>query len=198
MNNYRDQIITRLSDRVVPDAHSFDHSRAAAAVLVGIIEDDAPRVLLTRRAEHLSSHAGQISFPGGHWEAEDDDLIQTALREASEEVGLAPNLVEISGVLTAHRTGKSQPIVPIVGFLPKDAVFTACPDEVAEIFSVPLSFLMQAENYKQRSWTQDGQTWQYHVITWQGREIWGATANILRSFYDLVFAEEAEEKQAAT
>ena len=193
MKNYRQKITTRLRAHNLPDAHSFDHHRPAAAVLVGIIEDDEPRILLTRRADHLSSHAGQISFPGGHWEEEDEDLIATALREAQEEVGLDSALVEISGVLRAHHTGGSQPIVPIVGFVRKDARLQACADEVAEIFSVPLSFLMESENYNRRSWTQDGQTWRYHVIVWQGREIWGATANILRSFYDAVFAEIKEE-----
>jgi len=189
MRDYHARITRLLADQPLPDAQSFDYHRPAAAVLVGIIDEEQPRILLTRRADHLSSHAGQVSFPGGHWEEGDSDLIKTALREAHEEVGLDSSFVKISGVLRAHHTGKSQPIVPIVCSVDRRAEFRACADEVAEIFSVPLSFLLEDKNYEQRDYEWEGSKHRYHVLMWEGRQIWGATANILRSLYDVVEGE---------
>ncbi len=190
MKHYREKIISQLEKNTLPSPHGFDYERAAAAVLVPIIEKDEPHIVLTRRADHLSSHAGQVSFPGGHWETSDENLIATALREAQEEIGLNPDDVEVSGVLPAHRSGQGQPMVPIVGFVESTATFQANPHEVADIFSAPLSFLMDFNNYQyhQREW--QGKTWDYYAVHWEGFQIWGATANILRSFHDRVFSEE--------
>lgn len=187
MKNYREKITTQLHGSPLPAPDSFD--RSSAAVLVPVLEQSEPMVLLTRRADHLSSHAGQVSFPGGHWEKADKDLIQTALREAQEEVGLDPQLVKVSGVLPSHATGGSQPIVPIVGLVQADALFVANPDEVADIFRVPLRYLMNLENYQRHEHQWEGKPVAYYSTNWEGYKIWGATANILHSFYDKVFKE---------
>ena len=192
MDNYREQIEEALADQTWPSLESViarpAQDRVPAAVLVGIIEADEPRILLTRRADHLTSHAGQVAFPGGRWEREDDSFAITALREANEEVGLDPAHVELSGALEIHHTGYGQVIVPIIGFVDAAADFSADDGEVAEIFSVPLRFLMTPENYQPRERTWQGQVWNYQVVSWEGREIWGATASILHSFYQTVFA----------
>lgn len=182
--------MSQLEKNPPPNPKNFGDEKTAAAVLVGIIEKNEPYVLLTRRADNLSSHAGQVSFPGGHWEASDKNFIATALREAHEEVGLKPEFVEVSGVLPTHRSGKGQPMVPIVGFVEPTAKLEASPDEVADIFSVPLSFLMDFENYQRHQHEWQGQKWDYYETHWEGFRIWGATANILRCFYDTVFKDD--------
>lgn len=187
MKNYREKITTQLKGSPLPAHDSFD--RSAAAVLVPVLEQSEPMVVLTKRADHLSSHAGQVSFPGGHWEKTDRDLIHTALREAQEEIGLDPTLVHVSGVLPSHETGGSQPIVPIVGLVKADAPLSANLDEVANIFFVPLRYLMDLENYERHEHEWQGKMWDYYSTNWEGYKIWGATANILHSFYDKVFQE---------
>lgn len=190
MKYYRQRIISQLEKTSLPNPQSFDGEKPPAAVLLGIIEKKEPHILLTKRSENLSSHAGQVSFPGGHWEDGDKNLISTALREADEEVGLRPEFVEVSGVLPTHRSGKGQPMVPIVGFIGNGAQFEANPDEVADIFSAPLSFLMNFDNYQRRQHEWQGQMWDYYETHWEGFKIWGATANILRCFHDIVFKED--------
>ncbi len=190
MDNYRAQIIEALGGQSWPSVESLTlpDQRRPAAVLVPIVEAEEPQVLLTRRADHLSSHAGQVAFPGGHWERQDESLASTALREAREEVGLDSAHVELSGALEVHHTGYGQVIVPIIGFVDGAARFCAADGEVSEIFQVPLRFLMTPENYAPREREWQGQVWRYHVVSWEGREIWGATASILHSFYQTVFA----------
>ncbi len=199
MDNYREDIERALADQSWPSLESLISTKSAdrspAAVLVAIIEAEEPRVLLTRRADHLSSHAGQVAFPGGRWERQDHSFARTALREAQEEVGLDPSHVELSGALDIHHTGYGQVIVPIIGFVDGSAVFSADDGEVAEIFSVPLRFLMTPENYESRERKWEGRVWRYRVISWEGREIWGATASILHSFYQTVFAQTKEDQE---
>ena len=184
-NHIQEQALKPVLNPAPNPAPNFANERnkerkKSAAILFGIIESEEPYILLTRRADHLSSHPGQVAFPGGYWEPEDKNLIDTALREAREEVGLDPLMVQVAGALDMQSTSQLQPIMPIMGFINKDAGFRACADEVAEIFSVPLSFLMTLDNYQfeQRRW--NGKVWDYYAANWEGKTIWGATANILR------------------
>ena len=167
--------------------------RAAAAVLVGLVpREDGVHVLLTRRTEHLRDHAGQISFPGGRAEAHDADAVATALRETEEEVGLAAGLVDVLGTLPGYTTITSYLVTPVVALV--QPTFTVRPDtfEVAEVFEVPLQFLMTPTHHRRHEFEYLGQPRRFLSMPWQGvaadgqpREyfIWGATAAMIRNLY---------------
>ncbi len=163
-----------------------------AAVLVPVIarEPDAT-VLLTLRTSHLNSHGGQIAFPGGKVEERDATPIETALREAEEEVGLARELVTPLSLLDLHNTGTGFRMIPVLSLVDPSFVPAPHPGEVAEVFEVPLSFLMTAENHRQhfREWKE----WRvlFYAIEYDRRFIWGATAAILRNLYERLYAPDA-------
>jgi 8-oxo-dGTP pyrophosphatase MutT (NUDIX family) len=158
------------------------HAPVTAAVLFPIVRGArAPTVLLTRRTEDLRDHAGQISFPGGRVEAGDSSLEYTALREAREEIGLASRHVEIVGFLPEHRTVSGYRIIPVVGFLTPPFDLRPDPAEVAEIFEVPLSFLLDPANHQRHSNEYPGGTWHFHAMRYERHFIWGATAGIIVS-----------------
>lgn len=163
-----------------PQAWPEHTSQVEAAVLIPLIERaDGWQVVLTRRAEHLHHHAGQISFPGGRFEDDDPSLIAAALRETREEIGVPGEAIEVLGVLPAFSTPSGFRITPVVGCLSPAVRFVADPFEVAEIFEVPLDFLLGRENYQQhRICWQDGIRHVY-AVPYQGHFIWGATAGIL-------------------
>jgi 8-oxo-dGTP pyrophosphatase MutT (NUDIX family) len=151
-----------------------------AAVLVGLVEgSDGPALLLTRRTEHLRDHAGQICFPGGRIEAADAGPTAAALREAEEEIGLDPGRVGVLGELPTYQTITGFRIHPVVGWV--SPPFTPRPDpyEVAEVFEVPLHFVLDPENHRRQSYRRGSLTRGYYVLPYHGRFIWGATAGIL-------------------
>jgi len=151
-----------------------------AAVLVPLLErPDDYTVLLTRRADHLPSHAGQVSFPGGRVQAEDESLIATALRETEEEVGIPPQLVEVAGLLDPYETVTAYSVLPVVGYIRQDIVPRIDTSEVAEAFEVPLSHLMDPKNHERHSRDWQGQTRHFYVIPYKRHYIWGATAAML-------------------
>jgi 8-oxo-dGTP pyrophosphatase MutT (NUDIX family) len=151
-----------------------------AAVLVPIVEhDDALTVLLTKRTDHLADHAGQISFPGGRIEPEDPDPEYAALREAQEEVGLPPEQVEVIGRLDLYRTRTGFEVVPVVGLVRPPLVLTPDPYEVAEVFEVPLSFVLDPVNHELHKRELRGMMRTFYVLPYEGRNIWGATAGML-------------------
>ena len=152
-----------------------------AAVLVPIVEHaDALTVLLTKRTDHLADHAGQVSFPGGRIEPEDPDPERAALREAHEEVGLPADRVELVGRLDIYRTRTGFEVVPVVGLVrpPLDDL-KPDPYEVAEVFEVPLSFILDPINHELHTRELRGMTRTFYVLPYQGRNIWGATAGML-------------------
>lgn len=176
---------------------------AAAAVLVPIVlrgsDGQDPHVLLTQRTQHLSSHAGQIAFPGGKVDAEDASLEHAALREAQEEVGLSPQYVQILGSLPNYITGTAFHITPVVGLVSPDFSMTPNPYEVADVFEVPLSFLMNPENHRLHEFERDGVVRQWYSMPYLDRHpslngstkerfIWGATAGMIRNFYRFLLA----------
>jgi len=160
-----------------------------AAVLVAIVErEGALSVLLTRRAERLARHAGQISFPGGRADPGDGSPQRTALREAEEEIGLAASKVEIVGRLDDYLVGTGYRITPVVGFVKAPPALEADTREVAEVFEVPLSFVLEPANYRRDKVTIGGVERRFYVLPYEAYHIWGATAAILVNFRDVVRA----------
>jgi 8-oxo-dGTP pyrophosphatase MutT (NUDIX family) len=122
-----------------------------ASVLLGLVMRDEPMVLLTRRANHMSTHSGQVAFPGGKVDPEDKDVRHTALREAHEEVGLNPALVHVLGELPTYTTGSAFVITPVVGLVDPGFEAVPNPSEVAQVFEVPLSFLMNPAHHRRHA-----------------------------------------------
>jgi len=152
----------------------------AASVLVPIVaREGEPTVLFTRRTAHLKSHSGQISFPGGRAEAEDPTPERTALRETWEEIGLPAERIELLGRLSDYHTRTGYRITPVVGVV--QPPFELLPDanEVAEVFEVPLEFLLDARNHQRHSREFEGQQRHYFAIPYEDYYIWGATAGML-------------------
>jgi 8-oxo-dGTP pyrophosphatase MutT (NUDIX family) len=176
------------------DGRVFDgREPAAASVLVPLVaHEGGVTVLLTRRTDHLRDHAGQISFPGGRAEEIDADAVHTALREAEEEVGLAPAQVEVIGALPVYTTVTGFHVTPVVALVHPGFALAIDSFEVAEAFEVPLAFLMDPAHHRRHQFEFGGEQRQFLSMPWQGvdpsgqaREyfIWGATAAMLRNLY---------------
>ncbi len=163
-----------------------------AAVLIPLVARGDLRLLLTRRTAHLHDHAGQISFPGGRVDDGDRDPVHTALREAEEEIGLPSAAVELLGKLPEYVTSTGYRVTPVVGLIERDFALVLDSFEVDEAFEVPLSFLMNPMNHERRRIAFDGAPRTFYAMPWTegGRRyfIWGATAAMLRNFYQLMRA----------
>ncbi|CUW37503.1 conserved protein of unknown function, putative NUDIX hydrolase domain [Magnetospirillum sp. XM-1] len=173
---------------VRPGAPIDDDTLTPAAVLVPLVErDGGMTVMLTKRTAHLAHHPGQISFPGGRLEPEDKgDFATCALRETEEETGLERRKVRLLGRLDDYVTGTGFVITPLVGII--DPPFTLSPDsfEVAEVFEVPLSFILDQANHQLQSREVRGMQRPFWALTWQERLIWGATAGILVNLFEVL------------
>jgi 8-oxo-dGTP pyrophosphatase MutT (NUDIX family) len=159
----------------------------AAAVLVPIMLRAQLTVLLTQRSHEVPSHPGQISFPGGKMEQGDAGPIACALREAQEEIGLPPERVEPLGYLDGYRTGTGFQIIPVVAFVRPGFEMVLDPREVAEVFEVPLTFLMDAANHEKHTREWRGRQRSYYAMPYSGRYIWGATAGMLKNMHERLF-----------
>jgi 8-oxo-dGTP pyrophosphatase MutT (NUDIX family) len=159
-----------------------------AAVLVPIMLRPALTVLLTQRSHDVSSHPGQISFPGGKVEAGDRSALDCALREAAEEIGLPAAHAEPLGYLDSYRTGSGFQIVPVVALVRPGFPVVLDPGEVADVFEVPLRFLMDPANHRkdQREWR--GRLRSFYAMPFGERYIWGATAGMLKNMHQRLFA----------
>jgi 8-oxo-dGTP pyrophosphatase MutT (NUDIX family) len=159
-----------------------------AAVLVPIVKRGQDwTMLLTERAADLPSHAGQVAFPGGRVDPGDLTAVDTALREAHEEVGLERRYVEPLGAIEPFETGTGFRIAPIVAFVTPGFEQKMDPREVADIFEVPCAFLMNPENHEVRETEWRGRMRSYYAMPYQGRFIWGATAGMIRALYERLF-----------
>ena len=182
-----------------------DRAPAAAAVLVPLVErPDGLSVLLTERTAHLSTHSGQVAFPGGKVDAGDADVVHAALREAHEEVGLERGFVDVIGQLPVYVTGTQFIVTPVVALVRAGFVLHPNADEVAHAFEVPLAFLMDPAHHRRHRFEWEGQMREWfsmpylepaRAIAQAGesppeaeRYIWGATAGMLRNFYRFLAA----------
>ncbi|WP_313806250.1 CoA pyrophosphatase [Sphingobium sp.] len=152
---------------------------APAAVLVAITDRPEPGLILTQRSAKLRKHAGQVAFPGGRVDESDPDEIAGALREAQEEIGLAPHLVDIIGTSDRYHTFTGFDVVPVLGVIPPDLPLVPQESEVAELFELPLSFALNPANRIRKLIEFQGVERHYYEIMWEGRRIWGITAAIL-------------------
>ncbi len=151
-----------------------------AAVLVPLIDrPEGMSVLLTLRTAHLSAHAGQIAFPGGRIEPGDPDAAAAALRETEEEVGLPRSQVTLIGRLDTYVTGTGFEITPMVGLVSAPFALTVDPFEVAEVFEVPLAFVLDPANHRRTERVFEQRRRIFFVLPYQNRNIWGATAGML-------------------
>jgi 8-oxo-dGTP pyrophosphatase MutT (NUDIX family) len=174
----------------------LDTARAPtpAAVLVAVVSlpGEALSVLLTQRTAHLSSHPGQVAFPGGKVDADDAGPIAAALREAQEEVGLPASSVEVLGCLPRYITGTGYHVTPVVGLVHSVSDLVPNPHEVADVFRVPLAHLMDPQQHALHRWTQGAQVREWYAMPYQDggqeRYIWGATAGMLRNLYRFLSA----------
>ena len=158
-----------------------------AAVLIPLLlKKDGLSVLLTQRTNHLRDHAGQISFPGGRMDPEDLSPNDTALRESQEEIGLDPQRVEIIGHLPQYLTVSGYSVTPVVGLVQPQAEYVLDEFEVADIFEVPLNFLLDPANHQVRLWQSEQGGRRFYSMPYEGRFIWGATAGMLRNLYHLL------------
>lgn len=165
-----------------------ERSLREAGVLVAIVEDAAPRVILTKRSSALKHHPGQISFPGGKVEETDADVVEAALREAQEEIALSG--VEVVGCLAPHETVTGFNVTPVLGLVQPG--YSLMPDEreVAEAFDVPLGHLLSSANYMIESRMWRGKARHFFTVPWGPYYIWGATARILRALADRMTYED--------
>jgi len=174
------------------EARFVDRAPAHASVLIPLVQRAELQVLLTLRPDHMNSHSGQIAFPGGKADPEDADAIATALREAQEEVGLSPHWVDVLGSLPVYTTGSAFIVTPVVALIDPNCRVVPNPDEVADVFEVPLAFLMNPANHRHHQFELRGE--QRHWLSMPYRDtatgverfIWGATAGMLRNFYRFV------------
>ena len=177
---------------ILADYRFSNQASVPASVLIGIVQRAQPTVLLTQRTAHLSTHSGQIAFPGGKQDASDEDLRATALREAYEEVGLQAEFVQVLGTLPIYATGSGYTITPVVALVREGFSLVRNPWEVDAVFEVPLEFLMNPANHRRHLFEQPGMRREWLSMPYQDgnteRFIWGATAGILRNFYRFLSA----------
>ncbi|TFZ04301.1 CoA pyrophosphatase [Ramlibacter rhizophilus] len=170
-----------------------DREVAQASVLVPVVmRGPTPTVILTERTTHLSTHSGQIAFPGGRRDDTDTDAAHTALREAHEEIGLADRHVEVIGHLPTYTTGTRFVVTPVIALVDPGHELTLNPHEVADAFEVPLAFLMNPAHHHRHAIEVGGQAREFFSMPYmQGRTerfIWGATAGMLRNLYRFLAA----------
>jgi 8-oxo-dGTP pyrophosphatase MutT (NUDIX family) len=156
-----------------------DTEHMAAAVLIAVTDRPQPGVLLTQRPDHMRHHPGQVAFPGGRIDPGDADAVAAALREASEEIALPPDTVDVIGVVDRYRTVTGYEVTPVLGVVAPDLPLVPNAAEVADVFEAPLAFLLDPANQRETAREWQGRARRYYQIDWQGRRIWGATAAML-------------------
>ena len=161
-------------------------TKAAAVLVPLVLHEEEITVLLTQRTNHLKAHAGQVSFPGGQVEKTDDSREAAALRETEEEIGVTREHIELIGHLDIYMTRTGYEITPVVGFVRPPFQVTPDPFEVAEVFEVPLKFLIAPANHQLMAREDKGSKRQFYAMQYQERYIWGATAGMLVNLSELL------------
>ncbi len=169
-----------------PDMGIRPDLRAAAVLVPIVLRETGLTVLFTRRTDTLAHHAGQISFPGGHVEQEDAEPADAALRETEEEVGLTRRHVRVIGRLDRYITRTGFDVTPVVGLVSPPFAVSPDPTEVAEVFEVPLAFLLDPANHKRMSRDVEGTARHFYAMPYGDYFIWGATAGMLMNLYEFL------------
>jgi 8-oxo-dGTP pyrophosphatase MutT (NUDIX family) len=184
-----DAPLTKGDHNLEPDVRLLADVRPIrpAAVLIPVVDRPDPTVLLTLRTESLSSHAGQIAFPGGRIDPGDASPLAAALREADEEIGLKRDYIEPLGYLDLYLSGTGYRIAPTVARVRPGFQLSVNPAEVADTFEVPLAFVMGPENHQRHSREWRGMMRSYYAMPFGDRYIWGVTAGILRNLYERLY-----------
>jgi 8-oxo-dGTP pyrophosphatase MutT (NUDIX family) len=172
-----------------PRLHDNERVPVPAAVLIPlVVHEQGATLLFTRRTAHLTDHAGQISFPGGRMESQDRNAVDTALRETEEEIGLQERHIEVLGVLPDYLTATGYQVSPVVAIVRPPFVLKADAFEVAEIFEVPLAFLMDGSRHQRRSLVLPGIRRTFYAMPYEDYFIWGATAGMVRNLFHFLRA----------
>lgn len=162
--------------------------RRASVLIPLVLREQGLHLLLTRRAGHMHTHAGQVSLPGGRQEPTDASVVETALREAREEIGLHPHHVEVIGLLPEYWTNSGYRITPVVGLVHNPVALELNPEEVDEVFEVPLAFLMDGMHHQRRTATFPNGSRTFYAMPYEQCFIWGVTATILRNLFHFLRA----------
>ncbi len=171
----------------LPDSLTITRARPAAVLAPIVARPEGLSVLLTLRAPNMRTHSGQVAFPGGKID-DGETALESALREAREEIGLEARYVEPLGWLDPYLTGTGYRVAPLVALIDPAFTLTINVHEVAEVFEAPFAFLMDPANHRleQREW--QGRSRKFYAMPYGERYIWGATAGILRNLYERLFS----------
>ncbi|WP_342105944.1 CoA pyrophosphatase [Methylobacterium sp. SI9] len=169
------------------------HRRAAVLVPV-VFRPEGPSLILTQRAANLRDHSGQVALPGGKIDPSDPSPAAAALREAEEEIGLAPASVRLVGYLDPYLSGTGFLVTPVIGLVAPEATLQPNPAEVADLFEVPLPVLMDRERYRLRSRAWQGRTRYFYALTFGERLIWGVTAGILNNLRERLYPDSEPDR----
>jgi 8-oxo-dGTP pyrophosphatase MutT (NUDIX family) len=180
-----------LGDHSLNAGMTPDPQRKAAVLILLVQRPDGLHVLFTQRTPHLAKHAGQVSFPGGGVENGDADIVETALREAQEEIGLDPKNVRVLGTLSEYVTRSKFAVTPVVAILEKEQEWQPDDYEVAGIFDVPLNHILSAQGIGVETRDFENKPRQFYAVMWKSFYIWGATAGMLKHFADVVSGDRA-------
>ncbi len=193
--NDREHLAQSLRERLAAGLPSLGHdissvraNRRAAVLVPLVLHPEGATILLTRRAVHLPAHPGQICFPGGAHEVQDVDLVATALRETEEEIGLAPQCVEVLGILGEYQTSSHFCVTPVVGLVAPGFQLRPDPSEVEEVFEIPAAVLLDPARYERRWVVRGDMRIKSHFLDYEGYLVWGATAGMLVGFARLLGA----------
>jgi len=181
------KLITKgLSSLAVQRSLPVDDELGEAAILLALTKDvDNPRVILTKRAEHLNSHRGEVAFPGGKWEEGDTDLLMTALRETEEEIGLPVSQVEVIASLPVNYTRYNMRVRSYVGLIPTGLSLVANLEELDVVFDVPVKYFLDQKNLTVDHFTGPGYSLDMPCYIYKGYRIWGFSLVVLTDFLNL-------------
>ena len=184
------QLWSALTSALLPQATMLTKAGCfakQAAVMVLITDEPSPQLIFTLRAQHLTYHAGEVCFPGGMWEPQDTSLLESALRETEEEIGLCAEHISVLGALPVRKTRTGTEVTPFVAYIPANCVFKLNYGELDAVFSVPLAGFMAGLQIREDVFERDNKHYRIPAYAYQGYEIWGFTAAVTAEFLTLYF-----------